>query len=96
MGGITANDFLMQYQADLAGLPVIIPTQTEPCFGAAKLAMLSSTGASALPGSSIGNENRVFYPTKDESWRKKQLEIWNQGVARCLSSTPGSAAPLEI
>ena len=96
MGGITANDFLMQHQADLAGLPVIIPTQTEPCFGAAKLAMLSSTGEAALPCDAIGNDNRVFYPIKDDSWRKKQLEVWNQGVARCLSSAPGSAAPLEI
>ena len=96
MGGITANEFLMQYQADLAGLPVIIPTQTEPCFGAAKLAMLSCIGDADWCGAATGNTNRVFYPSKDENWRKQQLKNWNQGVARCLTSGLDAAAPLEI
>lgn len=86
LGGITANDFLMQYQADLAGIPVIIPDQTEPCFGAAKLALISCLGEDCLAEFETETQNRVYYPTKDETWRKNMLEVWNQGVARCLSA----------
>ena len=86
MGGITANDFLMQHQADLAGIPVIIPEQTEPCFGAAKLALLSCLGKDCLSGIQAESRNRVYYPTREEAWRREQLAIWNQGVARCLST----------
>ena len=95
LGGITANDFLMQYQADLAGLPVIIPHQTEPCFGAAKLAMISCLGEQPWQ-ENAGDDHRVFYPTKSENWRKSALEFWNQGVARCLSPGNSATAPLEI
>ena len=94
MGGITANDFLMQHQADLAGIPVMIPEQTEPCFGAAKLALISCLGEACWQEPQT--QNRVYYPTKDENWRKNQLAVWNQGVTRCLSSLPGTGNPLEI
>ena len=86
LGGITANDFLMQYQADLAGIPVIIPDQTEPCFGAAKLALISCLGEDCLAEFETETQNRVYFPTKNELWRKEKLAVWNQGVARCLSA----------
>lgn len=86
LGGITANDFLMQHQADLAGIPVSIPDQTEPCFGAAKLALISCLGGDCSAAPQTESQNRVYYPTKDETWRKNMLEVWNQGVARCLSA----------
>ena len=62
-GGATANDLLMQFQADLLGVPVVRPRMFETtALGAAYLAGLA-TGVwhereIAAPGSSSGSSSR--------------------------------------
>jgi len=94
MGGITQNEFLMQYQADLTGVPVILPAQTEPCFGASRLAWSSLLGLEtpSLIGAATP-PRRVYLPQKDEQWRREKITAWQQAVARCLTT---STAPQGV
>lgn len=87
LGGITANEFLMQHQADLAGIPVYIPEQTEPAYGAAKLALISRFGVQEPAQAEETSGYRVYYPRKSELWRREQLRAWRQAVERCLTGT---------
>lgn len=98
MGGMAENDFLMQYQADLAGIPVVIPSKTEPCFGAAKLALISCLGEACPAVSQPKTQNRIYFPTQEEHWRREQLSVWHQGVARCLhtGNLPEAAEALGL
>ncbi|MGP1508131.1 MAG: FGGY family carbohydrate kinase [Sphaerochaeta sp.] len=85
MGGITSNSFLMQLQADLCGLPVKLPVQTEPCYGAACMA-LSGIG-SALTADSLKGLNppeHVYYPKMSEKERKTRIDEWLRAVERTL------------
>ena len=86
MGGITQNEFLMQFQADLTGVPVILPAETEPCFGASRLAWASllQLDTPSLIGSAIP-PRRIYYPQKDEQWRRDKIAAWQQAVSRCLT-----------
>ncbi|HPK16367.1 MAG TPA: FGGY family carbohydrate kinase [Clostridia bacterium] len=85
LGGMTANAFLMQYQADLMGLPLVIPSETEPAFGAARMAMASALGLAGPDELETGvSISKIYEPSKGEDWRKERLEEWNSAVARCL------------
>ncbi|KAB2964315.1 glycerol kinase [Zoogloea sp.] len=84
-GGAARNDLLMQIQADLLGVPVIRPRQTETtALGAASLAGLAvgvweSTEALA----SHWQAERVFEPARSADWRADQLATWHRAVERC-------------
>ena len=88
LGGMTANDFLMQFQADMLGIPVHIPETSEPCFGAAGLAYASLshfTDPEDCPYSlSIA---KSYEPTTQEEHRISRLSEWNEAVRRCLTSS---------
>ena len=81
-GGASANDLLMQMQADLLGTPVQRPTCVEStALGAAYLAGLAVgywTGqADVLRNRKI---DRVFYPSISEEERQCRLKGWNKAV----------------
>lgn len=83
MGGMTANSFLMQLQADLSGIEINLPTQTEPCYGSACMA-LSGVGID-LTNEKIKEINpsfKKFYPKIGEAQRKEKIEIWRDAVQR--------------
>ncbi|MCP4006981.1 MAG: glycerol kinase GlpK [bacterium] len=83
-GGATANDFLMQFQADITGIPVRRPVILETTgLGAAYLAGLS-TGF-WKDRSQIGEnwqEERCFEPQLDASRREQLYEGWLSAVGR--------------
>jgi glycerol kinase len=82
-GGATANDFLMQLQADLLGVPVERPALTET----------TAKGAAALAGLGVGfwrdrgevasaGELTVFEPKLDGDRREELYAGWKRAVER--------------
>jgi len=86
-GGAAANDFLMQFQADVLGCPVVRPADIETtALGAAYLAGLA-TGfwRDAAEIESFWRVERVFEPRLEPARREELFEGWRAAVARCRS-----------
>ncbi len=85
-GGATANDFLMQFQADLLNFPVVRP----------KILETTALGAAYFAGLAVGfwknmeeikNQwitDKTFFPLIDNDLRMKYLTHWNKAVKRAL------------
>jgi glycerol kinase len=85
-GGAVANNFLMQFQADILGVPIYRPEVTET----------TALGAAYLAGLAVGfwdskdeiaekwNVDRVFEPVMDSSLRDKKYTGWKKAVSRTL------------
>ena len=85
-GGAVANNFLMQFQADILGVPIYRPEVTETtALGAAYLAGLA-VGFWASKDEIAGkwNVDRVFEPVMDGSLRDKKYAGWKKAVSRTL------------
>ncbi len=81
-GGASANDFLMQFQADMVGVPVIRPACVEStALGAAFLAGLA-TGFWNNTGELEAKTDidRTFEPVMSEEERAVKLKGWNKAV----------------
>ena len=81
-GGASANDFLMQLQSDLSGVPVLRPRITEA----------TAWGAACLAGLGVGfyrtrdeiPENRIaarFAPQIDDGERARRIHGWQRAIA---------------
>ena len=83
-GGASVSDFMMQFQADLLGIPVHRPRMVETtAMGAAYLAGLAAGVWSGLGEiQSNWQAERVFTPQMDETQRKKSYARWRQAVQR--------------
>ncbi len=84
-GGACANNFLMQFQADITGRPVIRPECIETTsLGAAYLAGLA-TGYWSDTNDILQNlkADREFVPAMDKNKRTQLLEGWKKAV-RCV------------
>ncbi len=81
-GGACANDFLMQFQADLLGTPVRRPKVIETtALGAAFLAGLEvGFWESREQISSHWREDRVFLPQTEEKDRRQRQERWHKAI----------------
>ncbi len=85
-GGMVANNFLMQFQADILGVQVVRPQVTET----------TALGAAYLAGLAVGywqnleeiarnwSVERVFEPTIDEARRDELYHGWGRAVERAL------------
>ncbi|MBI3530776.1 MAG: glycerol kinase GlpK [Betaproteobacteria bacterium] len=83
-GGAAANNLLMQFQADLLGVPVVRPRQLES----------TAQGAAYLAGLAVGywqdeaeiralwKVDRVFEPSIDEGLRGELLASWQRALGR--------------
>ena len=85
-GGASANDFLMQFQADMLGVPVERPAVTETtALGAAYLAGQfagfyrdpDDVAAGAAPP-------KLFVPQTDDASRAEKLSMWESVLDRVL------------
>lgn len=85
-GGAAANDALLQFQADILGVPVVRPAVTETtALGAAYLAGLAAGfWAGGLEASPRANDRR-FEPQMPASEARALRERWNQAVLRSKS-----------
>ena len=83
-GGACANNLLMQFQADLLGVPVVRP----------KVSETTALGAAYLAGLAVGfwkdqseiaaqwQTDRRFVPAMKTLTRKKSVESWNRALHR--------------
>jgi glycerol kinase len=85
-GGATANNFLMQFQADILNIKIERPTNLETtALGAAFLAGLQCgfwKDKSELQ--KILRVDQIFSSQMNEQKRAKELNLWHDGVKRIL------------
>ena len=85
-GGASANGFLMQFQADICGIPVVRPKVLETtALGAALLAGLGA-GVYGAPEETARawKQDLEFAPLMDEATRRLELNGWHRAVERTL------------
>ena len=86
-GGASVNDLLMQFQADLLGIPVVRPEIVETtAWGAACLAGLSS-GVFDDPAAlaSLWRPERRFLPTMDRARADEAMARWEAAVRQTIA-----------
>lgn len=83
-GGMTANAALMQFQADILGVDVVVP----------QVAETTALGAAYAAGIAVGfwdgeqdvidnwKEGKRYTPDMDEHERARQLRLWKKAVTR--------------
>lgn len=83
-GGMVANDTLMQFQADVLGIPVVRPAVIETtALGAAYAAGLAVGFWSDLDELRANwREDRRWEPMMDEAERAERLRVWKKAVTR--------------
>jgi len=83
-GGASANDSLMQFQADILGVPVVRPAMTETtALGAAFLAGLGVGFWKELRAiSDLPREERRFEPRMPPAQARDMRQRWNEAVSR--------------
>ena len=93
-GGATKNDFLMQFQADILGIPIERPEHVElTALGAAYLAGIGIgmwEKGGAIPGTS--EHVQVFKPALARPARERMVSGWREAVSMLLRPAPGARA----
>ncbi|MGA8110698.1 MAG: glycerol kinase GlpK [Acidobacteriaceae bacterium] len=85
-GGAAANDLLMQFQADLLGIPVHRPAVLETTAqGAAYLAGLASGFWNSVGEIAKTREEARFQPHADEAAMQRRYARWRNAVERAKS-----------
>jgi len=85
-GGAAANDWLMQFQADLLGLPVERPDMVEStALGAAGLAGLALGVWPSVAAFAEGRVLRRFEPTVEAGVREARLDAWRRALHAALA-----------
>jgi glycerol kinase len=86
-GGACVNDSLMQFQADLLGVPVLRPRVTETtALGAAFLAGLATGvwgGTAEL--AALWQAERRFDPQQPPAWAAERLQAWAHAVKQATA-----------
>ncbi|WP_067624606.1 glycerol kinase GlpK [Alicyclobacillus acidiphilus] len=84
-GGAVANNLLMQFQADILGVPVERPRITEStALGAAYLAGIGVGFWTKEEVSKTGDLDRTFEPQMDEATRRQLYKGWQKAVKRTM------------
>ncbi len=85
-GGASANSFMMQFQADILGVPVVRPVVLETT--ALGVALLAGIGvgvyASKEEAASMVKPDLTFRSEMDAEVREKTLDGWHRAVERSL------------
>ncbi|GGR92317.1 glycerol kinase GlpK [Deinococcus sedimenti] len=83
-GGASTNDLMMQFQADILGVPVVRPQVTETtALGAAYLAGLAvGFWGSADEIAAQWQEGKRFEPQMDAAERERLMRRWKKAVSR--------------
>jgi len=82
-GGATANGWLMQFQADVLGVPVVVPEVAETtALGAAYLAGIATGRWSAAQVGEMWREAARYEPRMGEDEREALLAEWHRALDR--------------
>jgi glycerol kinase len=87
-GGACVNDLLMQFQADLLGIPVVRPQVVETtALGAAYLAGLTTGVYAGLDElSRQWRAERTFHPTMSRDRAAALMEEWERAVRQTVAA----------
>ena len=87
-GGACVNDLLMQFQADLLGIPVVRPQVIETtALGAAYLAGLSCGVYRSLDElSAQWKVERRFHPTMPRERAAELMQRWERAVRQAVAT----------
>jgi len=95
-GGMTRDDLLMQFQADILGIPVVRPKVVETtALGAAYAAGLATgvwSGFDELRA--LWQEERRFEPVMDDAERERRYRLWRKAVTKSLDWVDDDARTL--
>jgi glycerol kinase len=93
-GGMVANDTLMQFQADVLGVPVVRPVVAETtALGAAYAAGLAVGFWSGLDDLTANwQEDRRWEPSMDEEERDRLLRQWRKAVTKSMDWVDGDVS----
>ncbi|MBQ4339617.1 MAG: glycerol kinase GlpK, partial [Firmicutes bacterium] len=85
-GGASENDFLMQFQADVAGIDIVRPVIRETtALGAAYLAGLSTGVWNSIDNISSSQKiDKVFVPEVSEEKKTEMVSKWKKAISRTL------------
>ena len=86
-GGACVNDLLMQFQADLLGIPVVRPQVTETtALGAVYLAGLATGVYRSLDTlSGLWRAERTFHPAMDRARAAALMTQWVHAVRQTIA-----------
>ncbi|MCF8035752.1 MAG: glycerol kinase GlpK [Desulfobacteraceae bacterium] len=86
-GGMVVNELLMQFQADILGIPVIRPRITETtALGAASAAALASGFAGGIEELKDNWKlDKTWKPQMSEEERQKDIKSWKKAVDRTMN-----------
>jgi glycerol kinase len=85
-GGMVGNELLMQFQADILGVPVVRPKVTETtALGAAYAAGLAVGFWKDLDDMRANwNEDKRWEPKMDPAERDRQMRLWKKAVTKSM------------
>lgn len=84
-GGVSTNDFMLGFQADLLGTKVVRSHKESTCLGVIYLCGLSLGVYKNLEEiKTIIKTFGEFNPTRDKNLTKKYIAGWNKAVRQCL------------
>jgi glycerol kinase len=85
-GGAVKNGYLMQYQADILDIPVLVPEITEStALGAAYLAGITGGVYGSISEVAANNKTSKRYtPGMKQSERNRQIKLWDDAIKRLL------------
>jgi glycerol kinase len=90
-GGAVANAWLMQFQADVLGVPVIVPEVAETtALGAAYLAGIATGLWTVEQVREMWREAGRYEPAMEESERERLLGRWHEALARSRGWAKGA------
>ena len=86
-GGASANNFLLEFQANILSKPIVRPECIETtALGAAALAGLAVGFFESIEEIKSKNSiNMIFNPDSDKADTNRQLETWHAAVERSLN-----------
>jgi glycerol kinase len=84
-GGASANNLLMQFQADILGVDVVRPAMTETtALGAAFMAGIGAGFWSMADIRALDRQTETFRPSMDDETRTRLLAGWKKAVERSM------------
>ena len=82
-GGVTQNDFLMQFQADVLNMTIERPKLIETtAFGAAGISGISTGFWNMEEFSKVRKVDKIFTPNPDENKNNLHYSQWKEAVKR--------------